>query len=485
MSDRFDGLDAVAQADLVHDGEVKPVELVEAAIARAEAVNATINAIIHPRYDQARDEAGSASGPLAGVPMVHKDLDGWTKGDPYHGGNVRLKERGFVADHDSYLAARFRDAGLVIIGRTNAPEFGLLPTTEPKAHGPTRNPWDTGRSTGGSSGGSAAAVAAGVVPIGHAGDGGGSIRIPASECGLVGLFPSRGRTSLGPDVDEAWGGFVRRHVVTRTVRDSAAVLDAVHGWLPGDPYTAPAPTRPYLDEVGADPGSLRIGVCSTSASPYAPVDPVCAAAAEAVGRVLEGAGHEVSSTGWLLDEGEQAAMSHHFATAYSSFGWREVLELGHLLGAPVTEDDVEPTTWFIAEAGRAVTAGELLEAMRQLSLLTRRMAAWWTPVVAGGGGHDLLVTPTLMVPPPPIGWFDPDEGALEALIRASTLTAFTMPFNITGQPAISLPLHWSDDGLPIGVQLVAGYGREDLLLRIAGQLEGLVPWASRRPPVWA
>jgi amidase len=484
MSDRFDGLDGLAQAELVHDGEVKPIELVEAAIARAEAVNPELNAIIHPRYERAREEAATAAGPLAGVPMVHKDLDGWTKGDPYHGGNARLKAQGFVADHDSYLAARFRDAGLVIIGRTNAPEFGLLPTTEPEAYGPSRNPWDLDRSTGGSSGGSAAAVAAGIVPIGHAGDGGGSIRIPASECGLVGLFPSRGRTSLGPAVDEAWGGFVRRHVVTRTVRDSAAVLDAVHGWLPGDPYTAPAPTRPFLDEVGADPGRLTIGVCTASASPYADLDPVCAAAADAVGQVLAGAGHEVSSTPWLLDESEQAAMSHHFATAYSAFGYREVLELEHLTGSPVTEADVEPTTWFIAEAGRAVSAGDLLEAMRQLSLLTRKMAAWWTPVAAGGGGHDLLITPTLMVPPPRLGWFSPEEGPLEALIRASTMTALTLPFNITGQPAISLPLHW-DGGLPIGVQLVAAYGREDLLLRVAGQLEGLMPWGDRRPPVWA
>ncbi|MCX7621985.1 MAG: amidase, partial [Acidimicrobiales bacterium] len=248
MSDEFAALDAVAQAELVRTGQVKPVELVDAAIARIEQHNPTLNAVIHPRFERAREEAEQArtDAPLAGVPMVVKDLDGFLAGEPFHAGMRALKEQGFIAPHDSYLMTKFKQAGLIIVGKTNTPELGLLPTTEPEAYGPTRNPWDVSRSTGGSSGGSAAAVAARLVPLGHAGDGGGSIRIPASECGLVGLLPSRGRHSLGPEAGESWGGLVRRLVVTRSVRDAATLLDVVQGPMPGDPYTAPPPVRPYV-----------------------------------------------------------------------------------------------------------------------------------------------------------------------------------------------------------------------------------------------
>jgi len=243
-------LDATAQAELVRGRKVSPLELVEAAIAQIEAVNPALNAVIIPLFEQARRQAQSPSlpdGPFRGVPLLIKDLFCQTKGDPYHAGMRLLRARGWAADHDSYLAARFRSAGLICVGRTNVPELGPIPTTEPQAYGPTHNPWDTTRSPGGSSGGSAAAVAAGMVPLAHGNDGGGSIRIPASACGLVGLKPSHGRTSLGPDAGDSWNGAVAEHVLTRSVRDTAAILDAVAGPMPGDPCVAPAPTRPSAE----------------------------------------------------------------------------------------------------------------------------------------------------------------------------------------------------------------------------------------------
>jgi len=264
MTDDLSHLDATAQAELVRSGQASPLELVDAAIERIERVNPELNAVITPLFDTARAQATSdrlPDGPLRGVPFVLKDLACHSAGDPFHEGMAFLKGRGWSEPEDTALAARFRAAGLITVGKTNTPELGILPTTEPQAHGPTRNPWDTSRSTGGSSGGSAAAVAAGLVPVGHANDGGGSIRIPASECGLVGLKPSRARVSSGPEFGDVMGGLTCELVVSRSVRDTATVLDAVHGMEPGDPYTAPEPARPYLDEVGADAGRLRIGVC--------------------------------------------------------------------------------------------------------------------------------------------------------------------------------------------------------------------------------
>src|SRR5881409_3063501 len=263
MSDELALLDATAQAELVRQRHVSPRELVDAAIARIERLNPKLNAVIIQRFEKARAEAAAPdlpAGPFRGVPFLLKDLVCHSAGDPYHAGMRLLRELEWVERYDTYLAARFRAAGFVFLGRTNVPELGPAPTTEPVAYGPTRNPWDTSRSPGGSSGGSAAAVAAGLVPVAHANDGGGSIRIPSSECGLVGLKPSRGRTSLGPDVGEGWGGLSVEHVVARSVRDTAAVLDAVAGYLPGDPYTAPPPARPFRDEVGAAPGKLRVGL---------------------------------------------------------------------------------------------------------------------------------------------------------------------------------------------------------------------------------
>ncbi len=276
--DEFAALDATAQASLVRSGQVSPLELVDAAIARIERGNPALNAVIHQRFEQAREEARGTlpDGPFRGVPFLLKDLDGYSAGDPYHAGNRALAQAGYRAPVDSHLTTRFRQAGLVILGRTNTPEFGLMPTTEPLAKGPSRNPWNIAHSAGGSSGGSAAAVAAGFVPLAHAGDGGGSIRIPASFCGLVGLKPSRGRHSLGPEAGEAWGGLVSRMALTRTVRDCATALQAIQGEMPGDPYTAPLPVRPYPDELLAPGARLRVGFTLTSADASCVTSPECA-----------------------------------------------------------------------------------------------------------------------------------------------------------------------------------------------------------------
>lgn len=473
-------LDATAQAELVRTGQASPLELVDAAIERIERVNPQLNAVIHERFEQARAEAQGElpDGPFRGVPYVHKDLDGYGAGDPYYGGTRFLRDHDWRPDHDSYLTAKFRAAGLVCVGRTNTPELGLVPTTEPETYGPSRNPWDTGRSTGGSSGGSAAAVASGMVALGHAGDGGGSIRIPASECGLVGLKPSRGRHSLGPEVGESWGGLVARLAVTRSVRDTAALLDAVQGAMPGDPYTAPPPARPYVDELGADPGSLRIGLRVEPPSIPGDPHPDAVAAVESAAALLESLGHtvEVASPAALDDPD----FVQYFINAYNAWVARDLERLGQTVGTPVTSDDVEAGTWALAEAGRLVSATDYLAAVEYMQEFTRHMAQWWAD------GYDLLLTPTIPEPPPFLGEFSgtPDN-PLVGLFRSAEIVPFTAPFNTTGQPAVSLPLHWNADGLPIGVQLVAAYGREDQLVAVSSQLEAAAPWADRRPPVHA
>lgn len=483
MTDDLAVLDATAQAALVRDGDATARELVDAAIARIDAVNPRLGAVIHRRDERARAEAdaGPPTGPFRGVPIVVKDLDGSLAGEPLHLGNRMLRDLGHVAERDSFLFARLRAAGCVIVGKTNTPELGLLPTTESHAHGPAHNPWDLSRSPGGSSGGSAAAVASGMVPVAHAGDGGGSIRIPASACGLFGLKPTRGRVSLGPDDGEAWAGLVVRHVVTRTVRDSAALLDVLAGAEPGDPYSAVPPTRPFATEVQADPGTLRIGVSSATApAGLVPVDPACTAAADDAAALLESLGHrvEVASPAPLDD----LALLVHFTTVLAASTAYDLRKLAVIAGHDLTPDDVEPVTWAQAELGRAVTADAYLDAVESLRAWSRRVAEWWQPR-DGTTGFDLLLTPTMARPPAPLGEIRGDD-VDGAILAATPYAAFTVPFNVTGQPAMSVPLHWSD-GLPIGVQLVAATAREDVLLRVAGQLEAARPWRDRRPSVHA
>ncbi|MGN6692717.1 MAG: amidase, partial [Aquihabitans sp.] len=351
--------------------------------------------------------------------------------------------------------------------------------TEHSAYGPSRNPWDLDRSTGGSSGGSAACVAAGIVPVAHAGDGGGSIRIPAAECGLVGLKPTRGRSTLGPELGEAWAGLVTRLAVTRSVRDTAALLDAVAGPGVGDPYWAPPPARPFVEELTAAPVPLKIGWTNRSFDGSIEVDPQVAAATEATANLLEQLGHQVA-------EASPAALAagdtlEYFLPAYSSWVARELDRLAEMVGAPLREDGFEAGTWAIAEAGRATTAQQYLAALDGLHRLTRATVAWWET-----DGFDVLLTPTLPELPPTLGQFGTTkEEPLTGLFRSAIPAHFTAPFNVTGQPGISLPLHQSEEGLPIGMQFVGAPAREDVLIRLAAQLEAAHPWADRRPLVWS
>jgi amidase len=485
MTDHLATLDATAQAQLVADGEASPAELVDAAIARCERLNPELNAIIHELYDDGRAAAANSlpDGPFKGVPFLLKDLGAAFAGQPLHMGMRVLKEAGFRAPVDSYLAQRFRAAGFVTIGKTNTPELGILPTTEPDAYGATRNPWDEERTSGGSSGGSAAAVAAGLVPIAHANDGGGSIRIPASCCGLVGLKPTRQRISEGPLAGDNLSGLTAELVVARSVRDVAAVLDAVHGPAPGDPYVAPPPMRPYRDEIGAEPAGLRIGFTTTPALEDVATDPACVAAVEGAGRLLEELGHHVeagSPTDAAAGADGGLDIGDTFLTRWAA-GQTMILDtLGLALGREIREDEVEPLTWTLAQIGRERSAGRYLQDVAVHQAMSRLIAGWYE------GGYDLLMTPTMAERPAPLGsWDDSGDNPMAAFRRSYPAGAFTAIFNVTGQPAISLPLHWSDDGLPVGVQLVAPFGREDLLIAVAAQLERAAPWAERRPPLFA
>src|SRR5918996_5509159 len=471
-------IDATAQADLVRAGEVSPRELVEAAIERIEALNGDLNAVIHPLFEQAL-ETEPADGPFCGVPILFKDLACHSAGHPFHEGMTFLRDLGWVEPEDTWLARRFREAGFILMGKTNTPELGILPTTEPRAYGATRNPWNTERSPGGSSGGSAAAVAAGMVPLAHANDGGGSIRIPASSCGLVGLKPSRGRVSQAPQFGDVMTGLTAELAVTRSVRDAATLLEWVADPPPGEPYVAPARRRPYPEEVGADPGRLRIGLMTRAPGGQLEVHPDCVTAVEEVGRLLESLGHSVEESYPAALDDQQSVPA--FLVRWTS-GAAAVLDFWSVrTGKPIGPDDVEPLTWALAEQGRGHSGPDYLGAVGYAQIVTRALADWWA------GGFDLLLTPTLALPPAEIGSIGNgrDEDPMLPIVRATPYAIFTAGFNTSGQPAISLPLHWSEEGLPIGVQLVAAYGREDLLIRVASQLEEARPWVERRPPVFA
>src|SRR6266702_2574015 len=434
MSDELAFLDATAQAELVRQRKASPRELVDAAIARIERVNPKLNAVIIQRFEKARAEAAAPdlpAGPFRGVPFLLKDLICHSAGDPYHAGMRLLRELGWVERYDTHLAARFRAAGFVFLGRTNVPELGPAPTTEPLAYGPTRNPWDTSRSPGGSSGGSAAAVAAGMVAVAHANDGGGSIRIPASECGLVGLKPTRGRVSQGPLTGEAWAGGVADGAVTRTVRDAAGLLDAISNRMPGEPYYPPPLPGPLVREVGADPGRLRIGVLDRPGAEGYLDDPQCRAAVAGAARLLESLGHH-------LEESAPAAMFEpeflrHFSTVIAADTEATFQGFEELLGRPIGEDEIERRNAAYRRIGRKLSAVDYLDSRAWFGTWARGMADWWED-------HDLLVTPTVGAPPPELGWFTaagPDhEGE-----RVISFIPYTAQFNMTGQPAITLPLH--------------------------------------------
>ncbi|HEV3473546.1 MAG TPA: amidase [Actinomycetota bacterium] len=471
-------LSATEQAELVRKKEVSPVELVDDAINRIEKLNPELNAVIIERFDKARAEAEGAlpDGPFRGVPAVLKDLDGASEGDPHHCGMKYLKEMNWTEARDSYSVAGLRATGCVFVGKTNCSELGLVPTTEPETYGPTHNPWDTTRSPGGSSGGTAAAVASGMIALGSAGDGGGSIRIPASECGLVGLKPTRARVSLGPDHGELWNGLVVRGALTRTVLDSAIALDAMSRYWPGDPYYAPPFERPLAQEVGRDPGTLRIGFATKAPAALAETQPDCIAALDDAVQLLSSLGHNL----------EESAPRAFYDVDVSQWALNLIAanlsqELDHWerrTGKALDLNQLERSTRVFAELGSTVNARDYLNGVESIHQLSRQASQWWD------GGFDVLLTPTLPEPPPVLGQFvATEENPLQAMMRSGMIIPFVAAFNLTGQPAISLPLYWNDEGLPIGVQLVAAYGREDVLVRIAAQLEEARPWKDKRPPV--
>ena len=464
--------DATELAALVRSGKASPAELVDEAIARVERLDPTINAVIHERFEAARAEARGdlPDGPFRGVPFLVKDLGCEMAGEPHTLGNRALRDAGVRASQDSYLYESIWGAGFVTLGRTNTPELGGTVTTEPEAFGPTRNPWNTDHSTGGSSGGSAAAVAAGMVPVAHASDGGGSIRVPASECGLVGLKPSRGRISQGPKTGEGWAGATTDGVVSRSVRDTAALLDVMSGRRVGDPYTATAPARPFADEAGAEPDRLRIGLAPTHRG--VETDPECIAAVEAAGSLLESLGHDVelAQPSAFFDDD----FSRHFVTIVAVATAVDFVNMGESIGRPIVEDDVEASNWLMGSIGQAITAADYIASVNWVHAWSRRMHAWWND-------FDVLVSPVIAVPPPPIGWLSDPELGTE---RLTSILQFTAQFNVSGQPAMSLPLHWSHDDLPIGVQFVGPIDDEALLIRLASQLESAAPWADRLPPLY-
>ncbi len=468
-------MDATAQAGLVRRKEVKAIELVEAAIERIERLNPTLNAVVTPMYEQARAAATAElpDGPFTGVPFLLKDLHASYRGVRMTSGTAF--QRDFVPDHDSELVVRQKRAGLIILGKTNLPEFGILPTTEPHLFGPSRNPWDTSRTTGGSSGGAAAAVAAGMVPMAHGSDGAGSIRIPSSCCGIFGLKPTRARNTLGPDFGDIFSGLVVEHALTRSVRDSAALLDATSGPGVGDPYWAPPPLRPFLKEVGTDPGQLRIAF-TTTATTGATVHTDCVSAVHDAAALCADLGHNVVETTLELP-GDK--ITEWFMTVWSAGCTSNIDGIALITGQTPTRDDFEPLTWALYEMGQQQSASAYVLAVTGLQMISREIGRLFID-------YDIILTPTLGEPPVPLGTFDsPPDNPLLGMLRSAEFVPFTPLCNITGQPAMSVPLFWNDQGLPIGCHFIGRFGDEATLFRLAAQLEKARPWAGRRPPVSA
>lgn len=463
--------DALGLAELIRSREVSAAEVLEAALARADAVNPRINAIVRRLDDRARRavEAGTGEGPFAGVPFLFKDLYTFEAGVP--AGNGSRFWDGFVAPADFTYVARCRAAGLASFGRTATSEEGISVSTEPVATGPTRNPWDPERTAGGSSGGAAAAAAAGIVPMAHGSDGGGSIRIPAAQCGLFGLKPSRGRTPMGPFVGEGWAGLACSHAITRSVRDSAAMLDATAGPEVGDPYAAPLPLRPFAQEVGADPGRLRVALHLTGLDGVA-LDPENRRAVEQAGRLLADLGHQVEEA---APEIEAEALNRAIMVIVAANAWNTAAYRSAELGREPDGTGYERASWEIALTGRTLTAPEYASAVASFHRAGRIFGRFFER-------HDVLVSTTMRRPPFPLGTLRPAEtGGEEFARQCHAEMPVTHFFNMTGCPAMSVPLHWTDGGLPVGIHIGAGYGREDLLFRLAGQLEAAHPWFDRRP----
>jgi amidase len=463
--------DGVGLAQLVDKGEISRVEVIDAAMRACEAVNPRLNAIVLPLFDMARRNEAIGSGPLNGAPIVLKDEYQSVAGVATSQ-SARLA-KGWTRDYDTEIVARYRRAGLQIVGKANLPEFGASVTTEPVLTGATNNPWDLARNTGGSSGGSAAAVAAGIVPLAYATDGAGSIRIPASCCGVFGLKPSRGRTPTGPDGYEYWNGLCIEHAITRSVRDSAALLDATDGMDLGAPYAAPAKSGPFLDEVGAPPGRLRIGI--TAAAPTgAPVHRDCVAALEDAAELCRSLGHIVEPATPTYDALSMEAAMKTLLAVHLALG---VDDLGVMMGRTPGPDLVERSHWALHGRGRETSAPVFLDALETLGRAARAASRFWLT-------YDVWLTPTLARPPLPHGTISADDADVEAYLAGYfNFIPFTPLANVTGNPAMSVPLFWNAGGLPIGAHFTGRFGDEQTLFRLAGQLEEARPWAARRPPV--
>ena len=471
-ADEYSRHDAVALADLVRRRQVSASELLEAAIARTESVNGALNAVVLPHFERAREavRAGLPPGPLQGVPFLLKDLAIDLSGTITTHGSRFFADS--VATHDSVLVERYRAAGTVIFGKTASPEFGATATTESKQWGDTHNPWKRGFSPGGSSGGAAAAVTAGIVPVAHASDGGGSIRIPASCCGLFGLKPSRGRLPDGPHHFDAWTGLSIDHVISRSVRDSAAFLDATQGPELGDPYLAPPRRRAYLEEVGVEPGRLRIGL-QTRSFMLEEIHPDCLAAARQAAELCTSLGHVVEEIAPPPVPVRELFGAMTIVTGASSVLRIQARE--RALGRKATADDLEARNWETYQQALTFTAAQHEAARQDVYEFGRR-------IVAYQNDFDVVLSPTIAIPPPPHGLagLSGDYDTYAKVGQQSS--AFTLQYNFSGQPAMSLPLHWNAEGLPIGTMFAGRPGREDILLRLAAQLEAAAPWAERRPP---
>ena len=462
--------DAISLAGLIAKGQVSANEVLEAAIARGEQVNPVINAIVHKQYGQAREAvaAGLPEGPLTGVPYLLKDLGFFETGEPVTFGSSLFKD--FVADHDAAYVARCKRAGLVFIGRSSSPEFGLNPNTEPRLYGSCHNPWNLEYSPGGSSGGAAAAVSAGILPIAHATDGGGSIRIPAAQCGLFGLKPSRGRVSMAPDAGEGWGGLSAGHVVSRSVRDSALMLDCTAGPEPGDPYAAPRHERPFLEAVTRPPRQLRIALMLTDHR-GAKLHPECLEAVQRAAKLCASLGHVVEETDPELDMVALRPMNARISATNTA---RSCNMRWKALGREPNADDVETVTWAVYQRGLRVSGVEYVEAIAAVHAAGRKMATFLT-------SYDVILSTTLAGPPPKLGYFD-QNGDVQAFVeRVTEYLSVTPLHNATGTPAMSVPLHWTADGLPVGVHFAGRYGEEATLLGLAAQLERAQPWFDRVP----
>ena len=486
--------DGLGLAELVHQGEVTPLELVEEAIRRIETLNPQLNAVIHNMYDQARAAAqsGLPEGPFKGVPFLLKDLLAEFAGEPLRSGSRFFKD--FVPSQDSELVRRFKSTGVIVVGKTNTPEFGIVPYTEPELFGPTNNPWDVGRTVGGSSGGSGAAIAAGMVPLASGGDGGGSIRIPSSCCGLFGLKPTRGRNPSGMIAGAYWFDIVVEHVLTRSVRDSAAMLDATHGYHTGAPHSPPPPALPYLEEIARDPGKLRIAFTPKPLLGRN-MHPDCITGLEATVKLLEEQGHTLIEDAPVID---RLQVSIAMMTTTANGVAAEVAAAEKILGVKATRKDFEASTWALALIGRRMKASRFIQGLRTMEETSRTLGAFFEE-------YDLLLTPTLSTPPPLTGSLQV-QGFQRTLVEILTrlnagwvldaaklietaaedvfeFIPSTPLHNISGGAAMSVPLYWNQDGLPIGMHFMGGYADESKLFRLAGQLERAQPWFHQRPSV--